>query len=1330
MRLLSNFRYFIIAIAVLAATFAFFAPAQAQDETYVDLSVEVTRSSAWYFIARNHGTEDAYGVTVDIEIADQTIHSTVEGSFKQNSGTTCSGNIPGTTCISGIWTVGALEPGEEIGLTISPKLAPGLPCCMNAATPWAAPARAEIKNTVPGEAEFLKHDNTDVNWIRVNQLGGGTLPAEGVYWLESASVDDPLPEAGDTVNFSLAWRMDRFTLMRDTSLYGARLRLGLSPGMGTLRATAPEGTTFAADPDLPRTWNWDVGTPHLVDSIPVAEPISLEVSTTLDDPLPEGVTLSDLCLTAEITAERPDNVAQHATSAKVCLGEDPVTLFQTGETDLWDLFPCVGVTTYPCSSTDTVELVINGREAATAAGVINRSVSNEAILDPGKVVIHVNDPDGRSQVSGSTVWRTGSNEGDAAGIISGVVASARLPSPDFDQYSFSISDSTPGGKPGTVRIVNRANTSFVILDIDDQTSIGPVSTTSTAISMLFEFGELGTYEMDITASADHVGTDTQYSDTSTFTFHVGPMAELEVRDGDSNPAVPTGQRAFTIVAVNNGPDHAPAAQVTVTDWNTDHYVSHSATAGTFDHVTGVWTIGELRESGHQQAATGRDGEVLTIITGAAGDTEIEAAISNTQNYSVCIDSSGNDVDAASEAACTGTNTWHTTPYYDHIDDNDEATIRAKEGTGADLPVIQTSEAGSGAIEVTWSAITEVNGRRVTHYQVQKETNPWETVADNVAGTRYVDTGVEPGDTHNYRVRAFNDRGQPGPWSASSEGEVQIPVPGKPANLEATTPNTSEILLTWDAPAGMTPSRYELEVSNDGSTGWTSLDANITGNSHTHTGLQPGDTRHYRVRGFNSADPAAHGPWSDIAMATIPTDPVPGKPGALRATVRSASEIRLTWNTPAGVAVSRYELQVSVDGNAWTSLETSVMANSYTHEDLQPGDTRHYRVRAVDDRDREGPWSDTASATVPTDPVPGQPAGLEAASLSASELLVTWNTPAGVAPSHYELEVSDDGNAWMSLDASVMANSYTHGGLKTGDTRHYRVRGWNNATPPEAGPWSDPASATVTGPTVVTRTRTVTETVAEDPFAYFADEEITRTVAEGSAPGSPVGAPVTVVRNSGNRVAYSLEGPDAALFTIEQDSGQILVGQGAALDYESDTTSYTVVVVADPSSGATVRATVTISVTDVAETGTVAISPAGPPQVGVELTATLTHGGGQPSAPTWQWQRSQSTGPWLNIAGATGPTYTPTEQDAGRRLQVVVIYVEPGGGHGFAGAVTEALEGEEDAGGAPLSQLVAGYDADSNGSIDLNEVLAAIAAYFSEELDSDGALEVIGAYFAG
>ena len=77
----------------------------------------------------------------------------------------------------------------------------GLTCCTNVSTNWIVPARGVVKNTIPEEEERFKGDNTAVGWISVSQDGTGTEAAVGRYWLE-ASVDDLLPDAGDTIKFS------------------------------------------------------------------------------------------------------------------------------------------------------------------------------------------------------------------------------------------------------------------------------------------------------------------------------------------------------------------------------------------------------------------------------------------------------------------------------------------------------------------------------------------------------------------------------------------------------------------------------------------------------------------------------------------------------------------------------------------------------------------------------------------------------------------------------------------------------------------------------------------------------------------------------------------------------------------------------------------------------------------------------------------------------------------------------------------------------------------------------------------------------------------------
>ena len=58
-----------------------------------------------------------------------------------------------------------------------------------------------------------------------------------------------------------------------------------------------------------------------------------------------------------------------------------------------------------------------------------------------------------------------------------------------------------------------------------------------------EFSTLGTYKAlyEITGSL----SGTTYTDSETYTFHVGPVADLEVRDAGANPEVAAGRRAYT-----------------------------------------------------------------------------------------------------------------------------------------------------------------------------------------------------------------------------------------------------------------------------------------------------------------------------------------------------------------------------------------------------------------------------------------------------------------------------------------------------------------------------------------------------------------------------------------------------------------------------------------------------------------------------------------------------------------------------------------------------------------------------------------------------------------
>ena len=179
----------------------------------------------------------------------------------------------------------------------------------------------------------------------------------------------------------------------------------------------------------------------------------------------------------------------------------------------------------------------------------------------------------------------------------------------------------------------------------------------------------------------------------------------------------------------------------------------------------------------------------------------------------------------------------------------------------------------------------------------------------------------------------------------------------------------------------------------------------------------------------------------------------------------------------------------------------------------------------------------------------------------------------------------------------------------------------------------------------------TPTVNQQPA--FIEGTRQRSIAEGSPSGTNVGGRIAATDPENDLITYSLVGTDAESFTVDSKTGQIAVGAELVLDHETKDTYSVVIRAADPS-GATGRATVTISVTNVDEAGTVTLSSA-EPEVSVELTAALTDPDGGVTGASWQWQRSADGTTWTDVAGATAPTYTPTEADAGMRLRANVTY---------------------------------------------------------------------------
>ena len=191
---------------------------------------------------------------------------------------------------------------------------------------------------------------------------------------------------------------------------------------------------------------------------------------------------------------------------------------------------------------------------------------------------------------------------------------------------------------------------------------------------------------------------------------------------------------------------------------------------------------------------------------------------------------------------------------------DTVEVRLVQATAPGTPTELTATASGTQIDLAWTAPAVDGGRAITGYRIEVSedggTN-WDDLKADTGNddTSYSHTGLAAGSTRYYRVSAINAVG-PSEASDSVNASLDNAAPDAPTGLRASAEGTSKIELSWTAPAldgGSAITGYKIEVSSNGSTGWSDLEDD-TGNSdtsYTHSGLAAGSTRHYRVSAINT-----------------------------------------------------------------------------------------------------------------------------------------------------------------------------------------------------------------------------------------------------------------------------------------------------------------------------------------------------------------------------------------------------------------------------------------------------------------------------------------------
>ena len=487
---------------------------------------------------------------------------------------------------------------------------------------------------------------------------------------------------------------------------------------------------------------------------------------------------------------------------------------------------------------------------------------------------------------------------------------------------------------------------------------------------------------------------------------------------------------------------------------------------------------------------------------------------------------------------------------------------------------------------------------------------------------------------------------------SEEGTASAAVigpPDAPRDLKAVAGN-GQVALSWKAPTatgGSAITGYAYRYKETASSTWTQdwpTTASGTTTSQTVSSLTNGTAYTFEVRAYNKV-----GSGTAASVSATPQQPnrapsVSG-PAAVSGNENSTASLgTYTGSDPDG------------DTLTWSLAGTN--ANAFQLRGSGSSRTLHFRSAPnyetksryqVSVRVSDGSLSDSQSVSVSVTNVNEAPTVSCPSSASVAE-----NTTGTVA----SCTASDpEGNTLTWSLTGTNASAFQLQG--SGSSRTIRFRSAPNyeaksryqvSVRVSDGSLSDSESISVSV-TNVNEAPTVS-----CPSSASVAENTTGTVASCTA-SDP----------EGNTLTWSLTGTNASAFQLQGSGSSRTIRFRSAPNYEAKSRYQVSVRVSDGSLSDS--ESISVSVTNVNETGSLALSGKMPPQVGSTLTARLSDPDGGLSNIRWAWREIRASGADDEgdaeppaVTGANGQsdmaTYTPTTP--GVRIQVTVFYTD---GHG-------------------------------------------------------------------
>lgn len=357
--------------------------------------------------------------------------------------------------------------------------------------------------------------------------------------------------------------------------------------------------------------------------------------------------------------------------------------------------------------------------------------------------------------------------------------------------------------------------------------------------------------------------------------------------------------------------------------------------------------------------------------------------------------------------------------------------------------ISTSE-----INLSWTNVTGNAGYKVERSQDNLNWTQIGTPATNV--TSFRDTGLIPGATYFYRIRATNPSGD----SSYSNTQQATTTLLTPALNSATAVSATQIALGWSDPNGEASVNetgviidYALCANFDPVScgnvngaywgAWSQLNLPADSTATTVTGLLAG--RSYRFRVVATLTNANSAPSTMLAATTNLQGPV-----GLTATVTSSSSITITWPDVAG------ETSYRLEQNGTIISELTLAQNTTSHTLTGLALNVPYCFRVQPNNSTSSAFSNQACATIygPTTLNSATAASATVVTLGWTDVsgetgYEVWQSAASSQNSPPASPGTGSWNAYVNLTPTPLAVDSTSfpvaTGLTPGYTYKYKIR---------------------------------------------------------------------------------------------------------------------------------------------------------------------------------------------------------------------------------------------------------------------------------------------------